>query len=240
MEYNRNYGYYVQEQTADFPATFAKLMRNVFSWMTLALIMTALTAMYVAESPNILYAIASNKLLMWGMFGAEIGLVLYMSARIQKMSFLTAGLVFAAYAILNGVTMSFIFLAYTMQSIAQTFFITAGTFGTMAVAGYVTKKNLSTMGRILTMLLIGLVIATIVNIFMASSGLAMILNYVGVLVFVGLTAYDTQKIKNMLQEASQYGYSEETGKLALLGSLTLYLDFVNLFLYLLRFFGNRK
>ena len=230
----------MQDSIIDLPATFAKVMRNVYAWMSCGLLMTALTAMVVAGQPDIIYAIATNKLLMWGLFGAELGLVLWLSARIDKMSSMTAGIMFAAYAILNGVTMSFIFFAYTMESIATTFFTTAGTFGVMSLIGYTTKKDLSGIGRILIMLLVGLVIATIVNMFVASSGLSLILNYVGIIIFVGLTAYDTQKIKGMVNEASMYGDEEQTNKLALMGSLTLYLDFINLFLYLLRFMGNRK
>lgn len=240
MEYNKSYNYNLQGEVIDFPATFAKVMRNVYGWMSCGLLMTALTAMVVAGQPDIIYAIATSKLLMWGLFGSEIGLVLWLTARINTMSSLTAGLMFAAYAILNGVTMSFIFLAYTMESIASTFFITAGTFAAMSAVGYFTKKDLSGVGRVLTMLLIGLIIATLVNFFVASSGFALVLNYIGVFIFVGLTAYDTQKIKNLVHEASMYGDEEQTTKLALLGSLTLYLDFINLFLYLLRFMGNRK
>lgn len=240
MEYNKSYNYNLQGEVIDFPATFAKVMRNVYGWMSCGLLMTALTAMVVAGQPDIIYAIATSKLLMWGLFGAEIGLVLWLTARINTMSSLTAGLMFAAYAILNGVTMSFIFLAYTMESIASTFFITAGTFAAMSAVGYFTKKDLSGVGRVLTMLLIDLIIATLVNFFVASSGFALVLNYIGVFIFVGLTAYDTQKIKNLVHEASMYGDEEQTTKLALLGSLTLYLDFINLFLYLLRFMGNRK
>ncbi len=240
MEYNKSYNYNLQGEVIDFPATFAKVMRNVYGWMSCGLLMTALTAMVVAGQPDIIYAIATSKLLMWGLFGAEIGLVLWLTARINTMSSLTAGLMFAAYAILNGVTMSFIFLAYTMESIASTFFITAGTFAAMSAVGYFTKKDLSGVGRVLTMLLIGLIIATLVNFFVASSGFALVLNYIGVFIFVGLTAYDTQKIKNLVHEASMYGDEEQTTKLALMGSLTLYLDFINLFLYLLRFMGNRK
>ena len=240
MEYNKSYNYNLQGEVIDFPATFAKVMRNVYGWMSCGLLMTALTAMVVAGQPDIIYAIATSKLLMWGLFGAEIGLVLWLTARINTMSSLTAGLMFAAYAILNGITMSFIFLAYTMESIASTFFITAGTFAAMSAVGYFTKKDLSGVGRVLTMLLIGLIIATLVNFFVASSGFALVLNYIGVFIFVGLTAYDTQKIKNLVHEASLYGDEEQTTKLALMGSLTLYLDFINLFLYLLRFMGNRK
>lgn len=240
MEYNKSYNYNLQGEVIDFPATFAKVMRNVYGWMSCGLLMTALTAMVVAGQPDIIYAIATSKLLMWGLFGAEIGLVLWLTARINTMSSFTAGLMFAAYAILNGVTMSFIFLAYTMESIASTFLITAGTFAAMSAVGYFTKKDLSGVGRVLTMLLIGLIIATLVNFFVASSGFALVLNYIGVFIFVGLTAYDTQKIKNLVHEASMYGDEEQTTKLALMGSLTLYLDFINLFLYLLRFMGNRK
>ena len=240
MEYNKSNNYNLQGEVIDFPATFAKVMRNVYGWMSCGLLMTALTAMVVAGQPDIIYAIATSKLLMWGLFGAEIGLVLWLTARINTMSSLTAGLMFAAYAILNGITMSFIFLAYTMESIASTFFITAGTFAAMSAVGYFTKKDLSGVGRVLTMLLIGLIIATLVNFFVASSGFALVLNYIGVFIFVGLTAYDTQKIKALVHEASMYGDEEQTTKLALMGSLTLYLDFINLFLYLLRFMGNRK
>lgn len=202
--------------------------------------MTALSALIVAKNENLMYSIITTPALMWGCIIAEFAMVFIMSSRIMKMSFPTAGLLFAAYAILNGVTMSFIFMVYTAESIAQTFFITAGTFGGMSLLGYTTKKDLSAMGRILYMALIGLLIATIVNIFAGFNGLSVILNYVGVLLFVGLTAYDTQKIKNMLISYSDAGVTDQTNKLALLGSLSLYLDFINLFWYLLRLFGDRK
>lgn len=235
-----NYNYFGQGQSIDFPQTFSVLMRNVYSWMTCGLLMTALTALIVARNESLMYALYSTPALLWGCIIAEVAMVFFLSARVMKMSFTTAGLMFAAYAILNGVTMSFIFAAYTAESIAQTFFITAGTFGGMSLLGYTIKKDLSTVGRVLYMLLIGLIIATIVNIFMHSTGLAMILNYAGVVIFVGLTAYDTQKIKNMLQAYSDAGINDQTNKLALMGSLSLYLDFVNLFMYLLRFLGDRK
>lgn len=235
-----NYNYYRQGQTIDILQTFSILMRNVYSWMTLGLLMTALSALIVAKNENLMYSIITTPALMWGCIIAEFAMVFIMSSRIMKMSFPTAGLLFAAYAILNGVTMSFIFMVYTAESIAQTFFITAGTFGGMSLLGYTTKKDLSAMGRILYMALIGLIIATIVNIFAGFNGLSVILNYVGVLLFVGLTAYDTQKIKNMLISYSDAGVTDQTNKLALLGSLSLYLDFINLFWYLLRLFGDRK
>lgn len=228
------------EQQLVLSRNFSVLMRNVYTWMALGLVMTAFTAMFVSSNESLLYTIVATPALMWGLFIAEIALVLILSARINSMSFLTAGLMFAAYAILNGATMSFVFLAYTAESIAQTFFITAGTFGAMSLLGFFIKKDLSAMGRALYMLLIGLIIATVANIFIASSGMAMVLNYAGVLIFVGLTAYDTQKIKHMLMAHSIGGVTEQSNKLALLGSLILYLDFINLFLYILRLFGNRK
>lgn len=235
-----DYSYLEQEQSIDLSRSFSVLMRNVYTWMALGLLMTALTSLYVVRDENLLYTIATRPPLMWGLFIAELAMVLILSARIMKMSFPVAGLMFAAYAILNGVTMAFIFAVYTAESIATTFFITAGAFAGMSLLGYTIKRDLSSVGRMLYMLLIGLIIATIVNIFMKSSGLAMILNYLGVIVFVGLTAYDTQKIKNMLMMYSEAGVNDQTNKMALLGSLTLYLDFINLFLYLLRFMGNRR
>lgn len=236
MEYNN---YYDKGQTLSQSSVFATLMRNVYTWMTCGLAMTALTAMIVGRNENWVYTLATSGMY-WGFAIAEIVLVLFLSARIHKLSFATAGLMFAAYAILNGVTMSIIMLAYTAESIAQAFFVTAGTFGAMSLVGFFIKKDLSAMGRILIMALIGLIIATIVNIFWQNSMMASLLNYAGVIIFVGLTAYDTQKIKVMLQQAQHTGISDQTNKLALMGSLTLYLDFINLFLYILRLFGNRK
>ena len=154
------------------------------------------------------------------------------------MSLTTATLLFVLYSVLNGVTMSFIFLAYTYESVTNVFLITAGTFAAMAFFGYFTKTDLSSIGRILFMALIGLIIATIVNIFVKSSGFGMILNYLGVLIFVGLTAWDTQKIKQMLSMAEDTG--ETAQKVALMGALSLYLDFINLFIHLLRIMGNNR
>lgn len=228
------------QNTVVSETAFSKLMRNVYAWMCAGLLMTALTAMGVAKNAELFTMLMTNKLLFWGIMIAEIALVIYLSARIMRMSFFSASLCFAAYSILNGVTMSFIFMAYTTESIAQTFLITAGTFGAMSLVGFFIKKGLSGLGRMLIMLLIGLIIASVINIFLASSTMAVILNYLGVIIFVGLTAYDTQKIKQMLQYSSYYGISEQTQKMALLGSLTLYLDFINMFLYLLRIFGNRE
>ena len=183
-------------------------------------------------------ALFTNRILFWGLVIAEFALVIGISAAINKLSLTTATLMFVLYSVINGAVLSSIFLIYTMSSIASVFFITAGTFAVMAFIGYVTKTDLSSMGKILFMALIGIIIATIVNIFLKSSGLEMIVSYLGVLIFVGLTAYDSQKIKNMLLMAPDA--SEGAQKLALLGALTLYLDFINLFIYLLRIFGRRE
>lgn len=227
----------VEERAQNSALAFPALMSKVYLWMTLALVVTGMTAYYVAGSPAILYAIVSNQIAFWGLFIGELVLVFVLSSRIMSLSFVTASLMFVIYSIMNGVFFSFIFLAYTEQSIATTFLITAGTFGAMSLFGFVTKRDLSAMGRILFMLLIGLIIATVVNIFMKAEGLTLILNYAGVVIFVGLTAYDTQSIKQMLQE---HGDKEGAEKIALLGSLSLYLDFINLFIYLLRFFGESR
>ena len=227
-----------REQKLSMSAAFPILMRKVYVWMTLALVITGVTAYGVATSPGLMMAIATNKLLFWGLIIAEFGLVVAISAAINKLSLTTATLLFVLYSVINGATLSFIFAIYTMSSIASVFFITAGTFAVMAVIGYTTKKDLTSMGKILFMALIGIIIATIVNIFLKSTGLQMIVSYLGVLIFVGLTAYDSQKIKQMLLMAPDVG--EGAQKIALLGALSLYLDFVNLFIYLLRIFGRRE
>ena len=226
------------ERQWDVSAAFPVLMRKVYVWMTMALVITGFTAYGVATSPGILQAIYSNQILFWGLVIAEFALVIGVSAAINRLSLAMATLMFVLYSVINGALLSFIFLAYTASSIATVFFITAGTFAVMAFIGYTTKTDLTSMGKILMMALIGLIIATIVNLFIKSSGFTLILSYVGVLVFVGLTAYDSQKIKQMLLQAPDAG--EGAQKLALLGALSLYLDFINLFLYLLRIFGKRE
>lgn len=231
--------YALGEQELTRVSAFSKLMRSVYLWMTFALIITGLTAATVAFSPAMLSMLFSSKITFYGLIIAELAVVIILSARIQKLSFTTATLMFILYSILTGATLSVIFLAYQLDSIVTTFFVTAGTFGSMTLIGYTTKKDLSKMGTYLLMTLIGLVIATLVNMFLANSTLDWIITYVGVLLFIGLTAYDTQKIKQMLRE---YGteINENSQKMALMGSLTLYLDFINLFLYLLKILGNRK
>ena len=229
----------IREKEQMAAVAFPALMRKVYVWMTLALVITGFTAYAVANSPGIMSAIIANRMLMWGLLIGEFALVWYVSARIDRLSLSTATLLFILYSVLNGATLSIIFLAYTMSSIASVFFITAGTFAAMSLVGYFTKKDLSGLGRILFMALIGLIIATLVNVFLIKSGgFSLIVSYVGVLIFVGLTAYDTQRIKNMLVEADDV--SAEAQKIALMGALALYLDFINLFLYLLRIFGGNR
>lgn len=215
------------------------LFRSVYLWMTLALVITGFVAMYVAKSYALISMIAQNSIMFWGILIAELGLVMYMSARINRISFTTATLLFIAYSVLNGVTMSILFMVYTLSSIATTFFVTAGTFGAMALFGYVTKKDLTRIGSLCIMGVIGLIIASVVNLFLQNSMMDMIISYVGVLLFVGLTAYDSQKIKQLLG-GDDIEVNETTQKIALMGALTLYLDFINLFIYLLRILGDRK
>ncbi len=239
MNYNDfHYGAVSQNRDLEMQAAFPVLMRKVYTWMTLALVLTGLTAYGVATSPGIMMALYSNSALMWGLVIAEFALVIGISAAINRLSLATATLMFVAYSVINGAMLSSIFMIYTAASIASVFFITAATFAVMALIGYTTKTDLTSVGKLLFMALIGLVIATIVNMFIGSSTMTMICSYVGVLIFVGLTAYDSQKIKNMLLQAPDAGESSQ--KLALLGALTLYLDFINLFIYLLRIFGDRR
>ncbi len=220
-------------------AAQSTLLRSVYVWMTLALVITGFVSMYVAQSYQLISLIFGNKLALWGMLIAELAVVFYLSARINSISFTKATVMFIIYSILNGATLASIFLVYTMSSIASTFFVAAGTFGVMALYGYVTKSDLTRIGNICLMALIGLIIATLVSMFWQNSMLQMIITYAGVILFVGLTAYDSQKIKRLLT-ADGIEVTEETQKIALLGALTLYLDFINLFLYLLRLLGDRK
>lgn len=240
MNYDRDYQLDEQMRRRELSveAAFPVLMRKVYIWMTLALVITGITAYEVATTPSIIMAIASNSALMWGLIIAEFVLVFAISGAINRLSLTTATLLFVLYSVINGATLSFIFLLYTATSITSVFFITAGTFAVMAFIGYTTNTDLTSMGKILFMALIGIIIATVVNMFVGSSTLQMIVSYIGVLVFVGLTAYDSQKIKQMLMMAPDTG--ETSQKLALLGALSLYLDFINLFLYLLRIFGARR
>ena len=220
-------------------STFAILMRKVYVWMALALVVSGLTAYYVAGSEQMLMAIFGNQITFWVLAIAELGLVIGLTAAIKKLSFPTAAIMFLLFSILNGVTLSAIFVVYTMSSIATTFFVTAGTFAAMAFIGYTTKKDLTKIGGILLMALIGLIIASVVNIFLKNSMMDIVISAIGVLIFVGLTAYDAQKIKEMMLDSGTE-VNDFTQKLAVFGALSLYLDFINLFLYLLRFLGKQR
>ena len=218
--------------------TFSVLLKNVYAWMALALGVTGVAAMYVSNNQTILSFMFEHFGLVMGLLIAELLLAVVFTALFNRLSFNVASILFGLYALLTGVSISPIFLLYTQESIALTFFVTAGTFGAMSLFGYFTKKDLSPWGRYLMMGLLGIIIASVVNLFMQSSRLEWITTYVGVVVFVLLTAYDTQKIKNLLVERDEL--NEGALKLALLGSFMLYLDFINLFLKLLRLFGKRK
>lgn len=238
MDYEEmNYQSYARDRQLEASLAFPTLMRKTYLWMTMALVITGLTAYVVATNQTITSFLTLHHQVIWVLFFAELALVIGINAAINKISLPVATLMFIAYAALNGVTFSSLFYVYTMGSLAATFLITAGTFGAMSAFGFFTKVDLSSIGKILLMALIGLIIATVVNIFVESSALEMILSYVGVLIFVGLTAYDTQKIKNMFLMAPDA--SSTMQKYALQGALMLYLDFINLFLYLLRIFGKR-
>ena len=228
----------VTTREAEVSAAFPALMRKVYVWMTFALAITGITAYLVATNETLLTLIYSHQAVMWVLVIAELAIVIGVTAAINKLSLPVATLLFVAYSVLNGALFSSIFLVYTMASIAKVFFITAGTFGAMSLYGYTTKSDLTSWGKILIMGVLGLIIATVVNLFLKSSGLEMIISYAGVLIFVGLTAYDTQKIKQMCLQAPDAG--ETMQKYALLGALSLYLDFINLFIYLLRIFGRRE
>jgi len=232
LEGNRTY-----EQELSIKAAITSFMTKVYGWMTFALVITALTAFAVANSEQALTFIFSSKYVFYGLIIAEFGLVIAISAAINKLSYSVLSFLFVLYSLINGATISVIFLAYTMSSIANTFVVCAAMFGSMSVFGFITKKDLSGLGKIMIMGLIGIIIASIVNIFTASSTFDWIISFIGVIVFVGLTAYDTQKLKNMSLTINN---EEMAKKLSIIGTLTLYLDFINLFLYLLKFLGNKK
>ncbi|MCE5334383.1 MAG: Bax inhibitor-1/YccA family protein [Desulfobacteraceae bacterium] len=215
----------------------SEFVRRVYNWMALGLAVTAITALFTVSSPALLQFVFGSPMTLIVLIVAELGLVVALSAAINKLSSSTALLMFFGYAFLNGLTLSAIFLVYTKASIANTFFVTAGTFAAMSVYGYTTKKDLTSWGSFLTMGLIGVIIASVVNIFMNSPMIYWLITYAGIVVFVGLTAYDAQQIKAMAYSGFS-GYEMER-KGAIIGALRLYLDFINLFLLLLRVFGRR-
>ena len=212
------------------------VMRRVYFKMFLAMIVTAVTSVFVAGNEAILTLIFSSSVAPIVLLVLQVGVVLILSGRIQKLSTGTASLLFYLYSVLTGVTLSVILLVYTASSIAQTFFITAAVFAAMSIYGYFTSNDLSRFGSIMFMALIGLIVCSLVNMFFKSSTMDWIISFAGVLIFIGLTAWDTQKIKYM----TAYADESMVGKIATIGALNLYLDFVNLFLYLLRFFGDSR
>ncbi len=215
-------------------------VRSVYNWMCIGLALTGFTAYFVSNSPAVMQLVFGNRLLFFGLIIAELALVFSISGMVNRMSAGTATGLFVLYAGLNGVTLSFIFLAYARASIVSTFFICAGTFLACSIYGWTTKRDLTSIGGFLVMGLIGIIIASLVNLFIRSSGMSMVISYIGVLVFVGLTAWDTQKIKNMALSQPAGLDAGVIRKGAILGALSLYLDFINLFLMLLRIFGGSR
>ncbi len=215
-------------------------VRSVYNWMFIGLALTGIVALYVSNNEAITQLIFGNSLIFFGLILVELALVFSISGMVNRMSAGTATTLFVLYSGLNGVTLSFIFLAYTRASIVSTFFICSATFLACSIYGWTTKRDLTSLGGFLIMGLFGIIIATTVNMFIQSSAMNMIVSYIGVIVFVGLTAYDTQKLKNMAQ-AQPAGLDDAViRKGAILGALSLYLDFINLFLMLLRIFGQGR
>jgi uncharacterized protein len=227
-------GYFDRDRTAVVQSEF---VRRVYNWMALGLATTAITSLVTVNSPAMMKFLFGTPMVLFALIVAELGIVIALSAAINRMSSATALLMFFAYSFLNGLTLAAIFMVYTRTSIANTFFVTAGTFGVMSVYGYTTKKDLTSWGSFLTMGLIGIIIASLVNIFFASTQIYWLITYVGVIIFVGLTAYDAQQIKAMAMGGFDGEEMERKG--AVIGALRLYLDFINLFLLLLRIFGRR-
>lgn len=219
-------------------AVESRFLTRVYAWMSAGLLATALVASFTASNEAIAHAVLGNKIIFYGLMFAELGLVVWLSGMVGRMSATTASGIFLLYSAINGLTLSVIFFAFTKESIASAFVVTAGTFGAMSVYGLVTKRSLDGLGSFCFMGLIGVVLASLVNIFLRSSMLGFVSSCVGVIVFVGLTAYDTRKLKMMA--ATLDADSEEGRKGAVQGALRLYLDFINLFLMLLNLFGGRR
>ena len=211
-------------------------LRAVYGWMCAGLAITAVTASFIAASPSLVVSIATNRPVFWGLMIAQLGIVFVLSARVQRIAPATASLLFIVYSALTGVTLSFVLLAYTGESVATTFMVTAGMFGALAMYGTVTARNLQGFGQFLFMGLIGVVLASVVGIFWHSDALQFVISFIGVIVFTGLAAYDAQRLKAMALAMP----AGQTGSYAIVGALALYLDFINLFLFLLRFLGNRR
>ena len=232
MSYEKDYGY--KSSTQIVQATMSK----VYAWMTLALAVSAIAAFYTASSETLIRFIYGTRWGIWALLIAEIALVVYLSARLNKISFATGAVVFGIHSLLNGVTLSSILLAYSAGTVYTAFLSTALTFGVMSLIGYTTKKDLTSIGSFLMMGLVGLIIASLVNIFLRNSMMDTIITYLGLFIFIGLTAYDTQKIKQAISMQGQWGI--DVRKIALIGALSLYLDFINLFLNIVRLLGDRR
>ncbi|MFO7838865.1 MAG: Bax inhibitor-1/YccA family protein [Desulfosalsimonadaceae bacterium] len=215
-------------------------IRSVYNWMAIGLGLTGLIAFYVGNTGSMVNLIRTNPLIFFGLIAAELGMVFYLSARIQKLRASTATALFVIYSALNGVTLSFIFIAYTTATITSTLFVCAATFVACSVFGFVTKRDLTSLGSFMFMGLIGIIVASLVNLIIQSSALTAIISYIGVLVFVGLTAYDTQKLKHMAMTQPDDLEAGVMRKGAIMGALSLYLDFINLFLMLLYIMGGRE
>jgi hypothetical protein len=213
-------------------------MTKVYNWMALALLITGVVAYITATTPGMIGTIVGSKLLFYGLLIGELLLVVYLTSAIRRLSQTAAIAVFLIYSLINGLTLSVLFLVYTSASISTTFFVTAGTFAAMSFYGYTTKRDLTSIGNVAFMALIGIIIASVVNFFLKSEMMYWIITYLGVAVFVGLTAYDTQKLKRIGSEG--FTTEESMEKMSILGALTLYLDFINMFLFLLRILGDRK
>lgn len=229
-----NPSHYTAENQTALQSTFVP---SVFAWMTVALAITAFTALFTVATPAIMNFIFSSKLTFFGLIFAELGLVMGITAALNRISSPVAVMLFLLYAVLNGLTLSSIFLAYELGTIGFTFLVTAGTFAAMSIYGYFTKEDLTKLGSLLGMGLIGLVFAIVVNLFLKSDMVGWVINLVGVFIFVGLVAWDTQKLKLMSEAIDS---RESARKMSIMGALSLYLDFINLFLFLLRLFSRRN
>lgn len=236
--YNQQYAQYKPVEASFSTAEIRKFLLHVYNWMAMGLAVTGVVAFGVSTSETLLRIIALNPFIFYGLLILQFVVVIAMSAAINKMPSVVAVGAFFLYALLTGLTFSILFLIYTSGSIAYTFIICSAMFASVSVFGYITKMNLAGVGTFMMMGLVGIIIASIVNIFLQSSTLYWLISYAGVLIFVGLTAWDTQKIKKM---AAQTTFESEEGKkAAIMGALTLYLDFINMFLFLLRILGNRR
>jgi uncharacterized protein len=232
-ETTRNPSFATPVLTAERVGAF---LRSVYGWMCAGLAITALVAVFVASSPSLVQAIATSRLVFWGLVIAQLGIVFVLSARVDRLAPATASLLFIAYSVLTGVTLSFVLLAFTGESVATTFLVCAGMFGAMALYGTFTSRSLAGFGQFLFMGLIGVVLASIVGMFWHNDGLQFVISFIGVIVFTGLAAYDAQRLKAMALAMP----AGQTGSYAVVGALSLYLDFINLFLFLLRFLGGRR